>query len=113
MLFRRSKTLSASQASNLFAQGQLQLIDVREPQELAQASIPGALHIPLGQIPSRLDQLDRDLTYAFICRSGTRSAAATRIAAKAGLDAANVRGSMSRWMAGGLPLNTTAKGQHS
>ena len=109
MLLRRSKALSPSEAHDLLRRGDLHLIDVREPRELAAASIPGAVHIPLGQLPDRIGWLDPGRRYAFVCRSGKRSAAATRIAVKAGLDAANVRGGMTAWAAAGLPLKTTRK----
>lgn len=69
---------------------------------------PGAVHIPLGQIPASLGKLDPTHRYAFACRSAKRSAA-TRIAAKAGLDAANVRGGVTAWRATSLPLTTTGK----
>ncbi len=109
MLFTRPKPLSPSEASASFGRGDLRLVDVREPRELAEASIPGAVHIPLGQLPARIGELDPDLKYAFVCRTGKRSVAATRIAAKAGLDAANVRGGVTAWTAAGLPTNTTRK----
>lgn len=109
MLLRRPKALSPSEAHDSVSRGDLQLIDVREPQELAEASILGAVHIPLGQLPARIGELDPDRRYAFVCPSGKRSAAATRIAVKAGLDAANVRGGVTAWSAVGLPLKTTRK----
>jgi rhodanese-related sulfurtransferase len=49
MLFKRPKTLTASQAFAALEQRDLQLVDVREPRELAESRIPGAVHIPLGQ----------------------------------------------------------------
>ena len=110
MLFKRPKTLTASEAFAALEQGDLQLVDVREPRELAEARIPGTVHIPLGQVAARVGKLDPALKYAFVCRSGKRSAAATRIAAKAGLDAANVRGGITAWTAAGLPPTTTRKG---
>ncbi len=109
MRFKRPKTLIPAEASGLLARGDLQLVDVREPRELAEMRIPGAVHIPLGQLPVSLGKLDPACRYAFVCRSGKRSAAATRIAAKAGLDAANVRGGVTAWRVAGLPLTTTGR----
>ena len=106
-MLRRPKALRPSEAYDSLERGNLQLVDVREPRELAEASIPGAVHIPLGQLPDRIGKLDPGRKYAFVCRSGKRSAAATRIAVKAGLDAANVRGGVTAWTAAGLPLKTT------
>ena len=104
MLFRRSKSLTPTEAAAALTGGELQLVDVREPAELAEARVKGVKHIPLGQLPARLSELDRDCPTAFLCRSGTRSAMATRSAASAGLDAANVKGGVIAWSRAGLPL---------
>ena len=106
MLFSHSKSLTPSDAAADLARGKLQLIDVREPSELAEARIKGATHIPLGQLPAKLSALDRDRPVAFLCRSGGRSAIATRSAAKAGLDAANVTGGITAWTQAGLPTSS-------
>jgi len=49
------------------------LLDVREPMELEIAAVQGALHIPMGEIPSRLDEIDKTRTIICLCRSGARS----------------------------------------
>ena len=51
----------------------LSMIDVREDDEVAAGMIPGALHIPMGEIPERLDQISRTDEVILICRSGARS----------------------------------------
>lgn len=107
MLFSRSKSLTPSDAAAASARGELQLIDVREPAEVSEVRVKGARHIPLGQLHSKLAEIDRDRPVAFLCRSGSRSAIATRSATKAGLDAANVRGGITAWERAGLP--TSAK----
>ena len=109
MLFRRSKSLTPTEAAAALTRGELQLVDVREPAELAEARVNGAKHIPLGQLPARLSELDRDRPTAFLCRSGSRSAMATRAAASAGVDAANVKGGVIAWSRAGLPLLTDSK----
>ena len=107
MLFSRSKSLTPTDAAAAMARGELQLIDVREPSELSEARIKGARHIPLGQLSAKLGELDRDRPVAFLCRSGSRSAIATRSATKAGLDAANIKGGIGAWTRAGLPLSST------
>jgi len=52
----------------------LTVLDVREPEELAIAAFPGALHIPMGDIPSRLTELDPDADWVVVCHHGMRSA---------------------------------------
>lgn len=49
------------------------MIDVREPEEVAYGMIPGAVHLPMGQIPQRLSEIPRDTEVIFVCRSGGRS----------------------------------------
>ena len=109
MLFSRSNSLTPSDAAAALARGELQLIDVRESSELNEAQVKGARHIPLGQLPAKLSGLDRDRPVAFLCRSGSRSAIATRSAAKAGLDAANVKGGMTAWARAGLPTSKQSR----
>ena len=83
---------------------QAQLVDVREPQEVAEGMIPGAVHIPLGQLPDRLGELDLARPIIAICRSGNRSGQATAILTSAGFATENMAGGMLAWQAAGLPI---------
>ena len=80
------------------------LLDVREDDEWAAGHAPGALHIPLGQLVARLDELPGDQPVAVVCRAGGRSAQATAYLLRQGRDVRNVAGGMKAWAAGGLPL---------
>lgn len=51
----------------------LNLVDVREPEEVALGIIPGALHIPLGELPERHGEIPRTSEIIIVCRSGQRS----------------------------------------
>ena len=51
-----------------------QLLDVREAWELGLAELPGAVHIPMSEIPDRHVELDRNQPVAVLCHSGVRSA---------------------------------------
>jgi len=55
------------------------LIDVREPDEYAQARIPGAMLIPLGQVEARISEFPTDTPVILVCRSGGRSAMAAQM----------------------------------
>jgi rhodanese-related sulfurtransferase len=55
------------------------VLDVREPDEWAVGHIPGALHVPLTDVPFRLDALPRARSVV-VCRNGGRSAARGRLA---------------------------------
>ena len=58
--------------ARLDAGEKLVMIDVRELDEVAQGMISGAVHIPMGQIPGRLQEIPQS-EVIFICRSGNRS----------------------------------------
>ena len=66
------------------AEPDAQLIDVREPNEVAGGSLAGAVNIPLGEIPSRIHELDPQRQVLLVCRSGARSANAARYLAASG-----------------------------
>ena len=80
------------------------LLDVREMFELAVESVPGAIHIPLAQLRSRLGELPRDRNIHVICRSGGRAYYATRVLLQNGFNAKTIAGGMlSRYHAHLLP----------
>lgn len=77
---------------------QLILLDVRTPQEVAFCSIPNSLHVPMNEIPFRLDELDREQTYVVYCRTGVRSAKVCQLLSAHGFKhAANLRGGIDAW----------------
>ncbi|NJP99271.1 rhodanese-like domain-containing protein [Streptomyces zingiberis] len=83
------------------------LLDVREDAEWAAGHAEGALHIPMGQIPARLDEVRQAAgteRVHVVCRVGGRSAQVTQYLAAQGLDAVNVDGGMLAWEAAGRPL---------
>jgi len=87
----------------------VQVVDVREPGEWngELGRIPGARHLPLGELRARLGELPRDRPIVAVCRSGGRSAEASLILEQAGFPrAANMSGGMIRWHALGLPAET-------
>ena len=98
--------LSSAEAARAARAGEVVLVDVREPDERAQARPVPSRHIALGDLPARLGELPRDRTVAFICRSGTRSARAARAAARHGLRVASVRGGLVAWSEAGLPVES-------
>lgn len=74
------------------------LLDVREPRELAVASVRGALHIPMSQVPARLAELDRDRHIVVMCHSGGRSQAVAGFLAHQGYPkVSNLAGGITRW----------------
>jgi len=75
----------------------LHMIDVRENEEVIQGMVPGARHIPLGELPNRLSELDKEKHYHMICRSGGRSGKACTFLKKHGYDVTNISGGMLDW----------------
>jgi rhodanese-related sulfurtransferase len=75
------------------------LVDVREPDEVAEWAYPIGVTIPLGQLGDRLDELPRDTTIVVACHSGRRSAAAARALSDAGWSAENLTGGAVAWLA--------------
>lgn len=83
------------------------LLDVREDDEWVAGHAPQALHVPMGVVSERVEEI----TAAFpeppvyvVCRSGVRSAQITAYLMGLGLDAVNVEGGMESWVADGRPL---------
>jgi adenylyltransferase/sulfurtransferase len=76
----------------------LQLVDVREPWECAIVSLPGAVQIPLQQLPKRLQELSSDAEVIALCKSGGRSRRAAQFLQQAGFhNVANLTGGIDAW----------------
>jgi rhodanese-related sulfurtransferase len=95
--------VSAVEAQDLLRTGAV-LVDVREQGEWEAGHAPKAKHHPLGSLHGALDRLPQGRTLVVACRSGTRSARATKLLTKAGFDAVNLDGGMTAWRAAGLPM---------
>ena len=76
----------------------MRVIDVREPWEIAIASLPGTLNIPLNELPQRLEQLDPKADTVMICKSGGRSRHAAAYLLSHGFEhVANLTGGIDAW----------------
>ena len=76
----------------------LMLLDVREPEELATASIPWASAIPMAEIPSRMNELPRDKPIVVMCHHGVRSDRVAEFLESNGYDnAVNLGGGIDAW----------------
>jgi hydroxyacylglutathione hydrolase len=81
------------------------VVDVREPWEYSQGHVPGAVLIPLGQLATRLNELDPQKPVAVICASGNRSQSAAALLGQKGFKTVyNVSGGTGAWMYSGLEL---------
>lgn len=94
----RIKSVSTADLAARLKEGKPVLIDVREPYEFTAGHVPGAVNVPLGQIPARASEFDPTAETYVICQSGNRSARATKALMKAGFtNVANVAGGTSAW----------------
>ena len=81
------------------------LLDVREPDEWNAGHAPDAHHIPMQDVPARLDEIPTDGDVVVVCRMGGRSAQVTAYLLAQGWESvANLAGGMWAWEAAGKPV---------
>ena len=86
---------------------EVQILDVREADEWASGHIDGALHIPMNQVPRRLEEVSRDRPVVAVCYSGRRSGEVADFLRDRGIPAENMPGGMEQWAGQGLPVTGT------
>ncbi|TDK59363.1 rhodanese-like domain-containing protein [Bacillus salipaludis] len=92
------KQMTANEVETLLSGGKkLNIIDVREVDEVAAGKIPGAVNIPLGLVEFRMHELDKSEEYIMVCRSGGRSGRATQFLESYGFNVINMAGGMLAW----------------
>jgi rhodanese-related sulfurtransferase len=74
------------------------VLDVREPEEVADWAFPGAVNIPLGELGGRTGELPTDRPIVVVCHSGVRSASAADALAASGWPAENLAGGAVAWV---------------
>ncbi|KIY21956.1 rhodanese-like domain-containing protein [Mesobacillus subterraneus] len=90
--------VSVDKAKELIDSGEVQVLDVRTPDEFAAGHIPGAKLVPLQVIDSMLSELDQKEKYLVVCHSGNRSTEASKILASNGFKSIyNLTGGLSEW----------------
>lgn len=82
------------------------LVDVRETEEYVEGHVPGAIHIPLGQLSNRLDEVPEGEPVYVICRSGMRSQRGAEVLDGAGRRTLSVAGGTMGWIEAGHPVVT-------
>jgi adenylyltransferase/sulfurtransferase len=104
-----AKSAAAAGISNISAsdlhkrlegKGEVILLDVRTAEEYVLCNIPGALLIPLNDLPKQIDQLDRTKEIIVYCKSGARSRSASQILSQEGFThITNLTGGILAWIA--------------
>jgi rhodanese-related sulfurtransferase len=82
------------------------LLDVREDDEWQRGHAPGATHIPMGEIPARLGEIDGEAELFVVCGVGGRSLRVAQYLARNGFEPVNVDGGMRAWADAGRPVVT-------
>ena len=86
------------------------VLDIREQDEWDRGHAPGAVHIPMSELPARVDELapflEREETVIVTCRSGGRVARTLPWLEQQGYDVANLDGGMRAWHAAGKSMET-------
>ena len=97
--------VDVAETARIWAERSAQLVDVREPREWASGHIPGALHIPLGELGRRSGELMKETPVIVVCRSGQRSLDGTdELLARGFSEVASFKGGMLAWAEAGHPV---------
>ncbi|GKU84820.1 rhodanese-like domain-containing protein [Niallia sp. NCCP-28] len=92
------KEITTAELEERLSKGEnIELVDVRENEEVVQGMIPGAKHIRMNDIPENLNYFSKDKEYIFICRSGMRSENVCHYLQDQGFKVVNMVGGMLDW----------------
>ncbi|MEH6937130.1 rhodanese-like domain-containing protein [Bacillus sp. JJ664] len=92
------KQITPKEVEELLSKGEkLNIVDVREVEELESGNIRGILNIPLGLLEFRMHELDKSKEYILVCRSGGRSGRACQLLDSQGYNVMNMTGGMLEW----------------
>ena len=86
------------------------LLDVRENDEWQRGHAEGAQHIPMGEVPARIGEIDPGAKLFVVCHLGGRSLRVARYLAQNGYEPINVSGGMQAWAEAGRPVITDGGG---
>ena len=101
------KSIGPLEATQLSNRDDAVFLDIREDGEYKTGHIPGAVHIPLKQLPDRLRELEKHRARPLIayCRSGNRSNGAGSVLKKNGFESVyNLGGGITAWQSANLPV---------
>ena len=91
------KQIKVKELNAKLVNNEVVLIDVREQDELEICSIEKAVHVPMNNIPSSIDQFDKETIYAIMCHSGIRSHNVSFYLQNMGFNVMNVEGGINEW----------------
>lgn len=91
------KEITIEEVKRILDKSHISVVDVREDFEVNLGKIPGAKHIPLGELPKRYKELNQADQHIVVCRSGGRSEVATHFLQEKGFNAYNMVEGMLKW----------------
>ena len=105
-MFSSIKEIEAPKLAELLGQkADIQVVDIRQPAEIASGTVPGAEVMPMHTIPLRIQDIKQDKPVVLVCRSGARSAQACMFLAQNGYENIyNLRGGLMGWAGSGQQL---------
>ncbi len=80
------------------------VLDVREDDEWQAGHVEGAVHIPMGTLIGRVDEVPKDQRVYVMCRVGGRSGQVAQYLGANGWDVVNIDGGMLAWESAGRPM---------
>jgi rhodanese-related sulfurtransferase len=95
------------EATRLMNQGSTLVLDVRDAPDFASGHLPKARHIPMQELPKRIEEIAKykDKAVLLTCRSGSRAGAASRLLRNAGFTAVyQLKGGLAAWQQASLPV---------
>jgi rhodanese-related sulfurtransferase len=101
--------VDVAETKQMIEEGDVAIIDVREPHEYQAGHVPGATLLPVNSVFARKDELPKDKKILFVCAVGQRSALAAEMAAAAGLPAERLYtmdGGTDAWRKAGEPVES-------
>jgi hydroxyacylglutathione hydrolase len=97
--------MDSTQLHEILGRENLQVVDVRAPDEWSEGHLPGAIHIPLAALPERVGELDASRPIVMHCKGGGRSSIATSFLQSKGLrSVSNLAGGYEGWIAEGFEV---------
>ncbi len=103
------REVSVDQAYEMYQQGDVFVLDVREQEEWDEYHASNTTLIPLGELPNRLSELPKDQEILVVCRSGNRSQEGRDILLNAGFKATSMAGGLKTWYSKGYPVEGAPK----
>ncbi|MFB9732636.1 thioredoxin [Ornithinimicrobium kibberense] len=104
--------ISAEDFARIYAEGEVTLVDVREPAEYRAGHLSGAQLVPMRSVAEKADELPKDEPVYVICATGNRSQSSSQLLRRAGVEAYSVAGGTQGW-AMGVPGRKLVPGPHA